>query len=363
MSTPKNELRDHPKLFFEKDYSKAMAAYSLSLCVGSQLGPLIAGHLISAHGWRWFFILLAILSGLNFVTYFFFCPETAFNQEIEAGATAAEVDEAIISQTGGTVRAQSSLRTLQQNSFYLRHPHVRGGGARQWFLSFLLQVEYMFDPIVLLAAGMWGIALAWVATISLLSSQMFAVPPFLWSPAELGNWVATSLIGVAIAFPIAGPLTDAMSAFIGRRKGKHMPEYRLLTLVIPFLVCSPGLLIFGYTYANGSYVGPAVGYAMEMASLMLIPSTILSFAIDSYPNDSSEVVALMNAVTHLIPFGLTQTASNWLVRVGPKQLFLDMAIIQWAVIAGLSIVLLVFGPYLRKRAHYIHTRYGVKRFL
>lgn len=192
---------------------------------------------------------------------------------------------------------------------------------------------------------------------------MFAAPPFLWGSAELGNWAATSLIGVAIAFPIAGPLTDAMSAFIGRQRGKHMPEYRLVTLVVPFLVCSPGLIIFGYTYTNGSYIGPAVGYAMEMASLMLIPSTILSYAIDSYPNDSSEVVALMNAVTHLIPFGLTQTASDWLVRVGPKQLFLDMAIIQWALIAGLSIVLLAFGPYLRNLAHDIHTRYGVKRFL
>jgi hypothetical protein len=189
------------------------------------------------------------------------------------------------------------------------------------------------------------------------------MPPFLWGPAELGNWACTSLVGVAIAFPIAGPLTDTVSSFIGRRKGKHMPEYRLITLVVPFLFSSSGLLLFGYTYTKGSYVGPAVGYAMQAASLMLIPTSVLSYGIDSYPYDAAEVTALMNAVTHIIPFGLTKTASNWLARVGVEKMFLQMAIIQWALLAGFTIVLLVFGPWIRVKAAYVHHHYGAKRFL
>ncbi|QGI71098.1 hypothetical protein CEK27_003427 [Fusarium fujikuroi] len=313
------------EIFLEKNYSKAMGLYAASLCIGAQGGPLIAGHLIEAKGWNWFFILIAILSGFNFLTLAFFCPETAFNVEIEAGATGADVDADILDQTTGLGRTQSSLTIWKQNSFYSRHPHVRGGGGlRQWFLSFLLQIEFMFDPIVIISAGMWGIV---VATISVISNQLFAMPPFLWGPAELGNWACTSLVGVAIAFPIAGPLTDTVSSFIGRRKGKHMPEYRLVTLVVPFVFSSSGLLMFGYTYTKGSYVGPAVGYAMQAASLMLIPTSVLSYGIDSYPYDAAEVTALMNAVTHIIPFGLTKTASNWLARVGVEKMFLQMAII------------------------------------
>ncbi|KAF5607440.1 major facilitator superfamily transporter [Fusarium pseudoanthophilum] len=351
------------EIFLEKNYSKAMGLYAASLCIGAQGGPLIAGHLIEAKGWSWFFILLAILSGFNFLTLAFFCPETAFNVEIETGATSADVDADILDQTTGLGRTQSSVTTWKQNSFYLRHPHVRGGGLRQWFLSFLLQIEFMFDPIVILSAGMWGIVLAWVATISVISNQLFAVPPFLWGPAELGNWACTSLVGVAIAFPIAGPLTDTVSAFIGRRKGKHMPEYRLITLLVPFLFSSSGLLLFGYTYTKGSYVGPAVGYAMQAASLMLIPTSVLSYGIDSYPYDAAEVTALMNAVTHIIPFGLTKTASNWLARVRVEKMFLQMAIIQWALLAGFTFVLLVFGPWIRAKAAYVHQHYGAKRFL
>ncbi|KAF5563955.1 major facilitator superfamily transporter [Fusarium phyllophilum] len=351
------------EIFLEKNYSKAMGLYAASLFVGAQGGPFIAGHLIEAKGWKWFFILIAILSGFNFLTLAFFCPESAFNVEIEAGATSADVDADILDQTTGLGRTQSSLTTWKQNSFYLRHPHVRGGGLRQWLLSFLLQIEFMFDPIVILSAGMWGIVLAWVATISVISNQLFAVPPFLWGPAELGNWACTSLVGVAIAFPIAGPLTDTVSSFIGRRKGKHMPEYRLITLVVPFLFSSSGLLLFGYTYTKGSYVGPAVGYAMQAASLMLIPTSVLSYGIDSYPYDAAEVTALMNAVTHIIPFGLTKTASNWLARVGVEKMFLQMAIIQWALLAGFTIVLLVFRPWIRAKAAYVHQHYGAKRFL
>ncbi|CAH0055819.1 unnamed protein product [Clonostachys solani] len=351
------------EIFLEKNYSKAMAAYSISLCLGAQGSPLIAGHLIAAKGWQWFFILVAILSGVNFLTLLFLCPETAFNVKVELGATSADFDADIFDQAGRLGPSQSPIKTWRQNSFYKRHPHVRGGGARQWFLSFLLQIEYAFDPIVLLSAGMWGIALAWVATISVICNQLFAPPPFLWGPAQLGNWACTSLIGVFLALPIAGPLTDALSSFFGRRKGKHMPEYRLYTLIVPLVICSPGLLLFGYTYPKGSYVGPAVGYAMEAAGLMLIPTSVLSYAIDSYPYDSSEVVALMNAVTHLISFGLVETASDWLTRVGVEKLFLQMAIIQWALIAALSVILIIFGPWIRTKASLIHQRYGAKRFL
>lgn len=147
------------ELFYEKDYSKAMAAYTLSLCLGSQLGSLIGGQLIAARGWQWHFKLLAILGGVNFFTLLFFCPETAYIQDIADNANAADVDDDIRRNTDG--KKQSAMKSLTQNLFYLRHPHVRGGGLRQWVLSFLLQIEYTFNPTVLLSSGMWGISLAW----------------------------------------------------------------------------------------------------------------------------------------------------------------------------------------------------------
>ncbi|KAF4946943.1 hypothetical protein FGADI_10794 [Fusarium gaditjirri] len=100
-----------------ENYSKAMGLYAVSLCIGAQGGPLIAGHLIEAKGWSWFFILLALLSGFSFLTLAFFCPKTAFNVEIEAGATSADVDADILDQTTGLGRTQSSITTWKQILF------------------------------------------------------------------------------------------------------------------------------------------------------------------------------------------------------------------------------------------------------
>ncbi|SPO03691.1 related to HOL1 protein [Cephalotrichum gorgonifer] len=350
-------------IFFEKDYAKAMSFYSLCLCLGSQLGPLIGGHIMQNKGWRWFFILMAILASFNFVTLVTACPETAFELYIADGSTGADVDADILrhSEAGGP--RQSTITTMRRNIIYFKHPHVRGGGIKQWVLSFLLQVEFLFDPIVLFASGLWGICIAWVAGISVINPQIFAMPPYLWGPAGIGNFAAASLIGGIIAIPFAGPLTDTVSRLIDKKRGKHMPEHRLISLIFPFLIAPPGLLIFGYTYPKGSYIAAAVGYAMELASLTLVPGAVLSYAVDSYPYDSAEAASLINAVTHVISYALSLTASDWLHDVGVSKMFLQMAITQWAILAGIGGVLFVLGPRLRTKATHLHKTYGIKRLI
>ncbi|KAJ5833652.1 hypothetical protein N7474_001963, partial [Penicillium riverlandense] len=197
--------------------------------------------------------------------------------------------------------------------------------------------------------------------ISVLSPQLFALPPFHFGPAAVGNWAATSVIGIVAGYLLSG-LTDIFSQFISH-SGEHRPEYRLVSLIIPFLVCSPGLILFGYTYEAQSFYGPAVGSAMQTCGLQLVPATVLSYAVDSYPYDASEVAALINAITHILPFALSLKVSSWLARVGVIRLFLDMAIIQWGVLAGLTLLLYFAGPLLRRRSAIAHSKYGIRKWL
>lgn len=132
-------------------------------------------------------------------------------------------------------------------------------------------------------------------------------------------------------------------------------------MVISFVLCSPGLLLFGYTYVKGSYYGPAVGYAMQATGLVLVPATVLSYAIDSYPYDSAEVVAFVNALTHLVSFAISRTAPQWMARVGVKTLFVGMAVIQWAIFFGITVLLIVFGKKIREKTAWFHEKYGYKR--
>jgi hypothetical protein len=119
--------------------------------------------------------------------------------------------------------------------------------------------------------------------------QLFSPPPFLFTSTEPGNWTGISF-GTVLAFPIAGPVTDAISRCVKKPKSRHEPQYRLYRVIIPFLLCSPGLLLFEYTYIEGSYRSPSIGYATQVTSIVLAPAIMLSYAINSYPYGSAEVV-------------------------------------------------------------------------
>lgn len=68
-----------------------MAIIHIALSAGSQIGPLIAGYLIDARGWQWFFKLTSILIGINLFFVLFFLPETNFRRKIKDGEPAPEL--------------------------------------------------------------------------------------------------------------------------------------------------------------------------------------------------------------------------------------------------------------------------------
>ncbi|KAF7679746.1 hypothetical protein GT037_001397 [Alternaria burnsii] len=348
-------------VFFERDYSKVVALYTMCLSIGAQMGPLFAGHIALHMGWRWIFKLIAVLIGFNLFTTMALLPETTFIQDGFVGVTAGALDDRISGSISGRNVHKPFLSTLRKGILSWKHPHVHGGGIKQWLRTLIRHLPFIVDPIVLCCAGLWGIVQSWVIVISVCSSQLFAYPPFLFTPAQLGNWTATSMIGVVLAYPIAGPVMDIISHKLSERRGKHQPEYRLYSMVAPFLICSPGLLLFGYTFLRGSSIGPAVGFAMQAAGLTLAPSATISYVIDSYPFYAVEAVASVNLLTHLMSFALSKTAPEWLLRVGEKQLFIDMSIIQWAIFLGLTLPLLLFGQWIRAQTNQVHERIAPRK--
>ncbi|KAH6618442.1 major facilitator superfamily domain-containing protein [Boeremia exigua] len=343
-------------VYFERDYSKTVSVYTMCLTIGAQMGPLFAGHIALHMGWRWIFRIIAILVGFNLLTAILLLPETSFTQSGSTGVTAGVLDEQLSEAASSQNHRKAFSTALREGILYLRHPHIQGGGIKQWVNTFSRHLPFIVDPIALCCAGLWGIVQSWVIVISVCSSQLFAPSPFLFTPAQLGNWTGTSMIGVIIAFPIAGPVVDLLSRKLSERRGGHQPEYRLYSMIVPFVVCSPGLLLFGYTFLKGSYIGPAVGFAMQAAGLTLAPSAAISYAIDSYPFHAAEAVASVNLLTHLMSFALSRTAPAWLLRVGVKQLFIDMSVIQWAVFIGLTLPLLLFGSWIRSYTTKLHAK-------
>ena len=186
--------------------------------------------------------------------------------------------------------------------------------------------------------------------MSTLAPELFSPPPYLFTSVGLGLFTLSSFVGVVVAWPIAGPLTDLLSRWMRKRNHNvHMPEHRLPALILPFLICPVGLVIFGYTVANHqNYVRPAVGQAISAAGLTLVPSVMLSYVVDSYPKTSGEALVLVNASKNVVAFGLAKGAYSWLAKQGVDKMFYEFAGVQWAVLA-LGLPLYLAGPWLRAR--------------
>ncbi|GKZ69012.1 hypothetical protein AnigIFM60653_011659 [Aspergillus niger] len=351
-------------MFYERNYSSAMAIYALFLSAGSQVGPLIAGYLVAARGWRWFFILCLIVAAVNLVTTFFFLPETLYERgpEEQLDVDDKEKAEAYQSHIESVPEVNAWRRQQQQEQFSyggywkslfkvgLSDAAKENGVFKHLARLFWLPLPMLLVPGVLIAAMMYGVVLGGVVSISTLSANLFSPPPYSFSSAALGLWTLGSFVGILVVWPIAGPLTDALSSYLRKRNnGVHKPEHRVPALIIPFVITPLGLVIFGYTVSRHmQYVIPAVGSAMSAAGLTLVPSVMLSYVVDSYPHTSGEALVLVNTSKNVVAFGLSKGSVSWMTTQGVDKMFYEFAAVQWAVLA-LGLPLYFFGPWIRKR--------------
>ncbi|XBQ94026.1 hypothetical protein V6000_009481 [Aspergillus fumigatus] len=315
-----------PNLFYERNYASAMATYALFLSGGSQIGPVIAGYLVASNGWRWFFYLCLIFAAVNFVTTFFLLPETLYEAETATEDEPQGDLEKVSQRHIATVPSRSTSDSFGYAAYWkgLFKVGISQAAREEGVLKFLgytfaLPLPLIVIPGVLLASVMYGVVLG-------------------------------GFIGIIIAFPIAGPLTDYVSQWLRRRNNNiHKPEHRFPALLVPFLLCPPGLIIFGYSFAHQRhYIGPAAGAALSAASLTLVPSVMLSYVVDSYPRTSGEALVLVNASKNVVAFGLAKGSYSWMALVGVDKMFYEFAGIQWAVIA-LALPLYYAGPWIRAK--------------
>ena len=175
-------------------------------------------------------------------------------------------------------------------------------------------------------------------------------PPYLLSSSGIGLYTLASFVGIIVAYPIAGPATDLLSRLMTHRNGGvHEPKHRMPALIFPFLICPPGLILLGYSIAQGrSLYISAVGYAMQSAALVFVPSATMSYVVDTYPGIGGEALVLINAGKNLVAFGVTLTCNAWLQKAGIVKLFCELAGAQWAVLC-MAVPLYVFDGWLRKK--------------
>lgn len=156
----------------ERYFATSMGIFSLFLAGGSQVGPMIAGFLIGEKGWRWFFILCAILIGTNLLFMVFLLPETNYTRVLYQGETAQEADKQAVQMleysdkntTSTPVEQDAAVNVEYAGSYWkdlfsFKNRGVESKGLWAWPRQFSLPFRFLLIPHALFASVAYGVFL------------------------------------------------------------------------------------------------------------------------------------------------------------------------------------------------------------
>lgn len=157
-------------IFLERYFATAMALFALFLSGGSQIGPVIAGYITAAKGWRWFFRFCAIVNGANILTTILFLPETSFRRSYAFdGETAAEIDKEAAEQVENTHtekqvqldsgRVSTTAPGYWKDLFTFSDRGQEMTGLKAFPRQFSLPFRFLLVPAALYATISYGVVL------------------------------------------------------------------------------------------------------------------------------------------------------------------------------------------------------------
>lgn len=233
------------------------------------VGPIIAGPMAEAVGWRSFFWLNVGVLGLLLLFQIFLFPETKWHRvhpdevarEQQQGSTPAVDDSEPEKPVEVSQKESASVENAAERDPYLHKGRpskkqfklwqLDGHNVKTTLISFWIPWKLLTFPIVELAAFIVSWSASCFLTLNLTQSQAFAEPPYNFNSQTIGFFNFAILIGSAIGLATNGLLSDWVSMTATRKnKGIREPEMRLPAMIIYVAIMIVGnfVVAFGYQY-------------------------------------------------------------------------------------------------------------------
>lgn len=156
-----------------------------------------------------------------------------------------------------------------------------GNLFRELWLPFYLHIY----PIVEFAAFVVSWSASGFLVANLTQAQVFAAPPYNFSPQTIGLFNLAVLVGGLIGLFTCGPLSDWVADHLtSRNNGVREPEMRLVAMIPYIIIMVIGSVItsVGYDRQWPWQVIVIVGYSCLGIQVAALPSISSTYAIDSY---------------------------------------------------------------------------------
>lgn len=112
------------------------------------------------------------------------------------------------------------------------------------FRDILAPIQIFAFPIILWATFSFGFAANCLLALNLTQSQVFAAPPYLFTPSQVGFVNFAFVVGGIVGLLTAGPVSDWVSMrATARNGGVREAEMRLIALVPFVCICLIGMVV------------------------------------------------------------------------------------------------------------------------
>ena len=220
-----------------------------------------------------------------------------------------------------------------------------------WIIIALRPFMLITYPAVVWAGIVYGIQVMWLSLLATTQSEIFSVAPYNFSVANVGNINFAAFLGGILGMLWGGPVSDRCLLYLARRNsGIAEPEMRLWTMLVPGIINSGGLLMYGLGafYEQPWILSAGFGTGFIAFGIGSGGAIAITYAVDCYSLVASEALVLMLFTRNLFGMGFTFAIQPWLNINGLRDTSIIMAII--CLMSNLSFLGMVwFGKELRKR--------------
>ncbi|RAH84249.1 MFS general substrate transporter [Aspergillus japonicus CBS 114.51] len=330
-------------------------AWFCSLQTLGTAGFIIASsYLTNALGWRWWYGIFTVVSGVTFVLSVVFVTETKYERSAASLSGLPDSPSATpLTARQHRTRAldRTPTPTLTTTDLLPWCPTLTPNYRRiPQFYKHLLQLTII--PNILWLILTTGALLGTYIVMSAVFAPVLLAPPYSFSPNNLGLVMGSQAIVAFVVQPLAGTLSDYILTQYAQHHpaGHSNPESRLLPAILPFGVAIAACIIFGKSCAypaEWSWAGVVEGMNALFYSFVSIVVTAFVYSMDCYPRRGHVAMVALCAGRGFIGFGISFGTSAFVDRVGYDGA-LEVCAVVVGVLAGCGVGLFFWGAWVRR---------------
>ncbi|KAF2188702.1 serine/threonine kinase 16 [Zopfia rhizophila CBS 207.26] len=364
-------------IYFVHERGVRLAFWGLCLSVGVGGGSCISGYVIQNLGWNWTYGICACFYGAFIILIFLFVPETVYKRDpaynidlgttdrmeeildAKTGTVAGEEPKDTVTETENVVRVEPLCTGADEKpyTFWEQLLPVRGVESEDNLLAIIFRpFGMLLFPQVLYGFITYGLSTSWLVVMISVLAQLFTVPPYNFSVADVGLISIAPLVASFLGF-IAGPFNDYTVKQLARwNKGIYEPEFRLSLNVLTLILGIVGFFGFGACLENRTpWPGPVILYGIIYFAMSFLNIGIYGYITECHRSKAPEAFASLN-LRNIYSFGMNYFISAWITNQGPLEVFSIIGGLH-IFICLLTIPMWVFG----KRCRSLTARVGFFR--